>query len=618
MEFKPKYLIKMVLPLLVLLVSALVYLGYSDYRSIRDSAYSQARANLNVAKKYLDQNYIAATNQLFLLSEILKGTENIPAFLDAANYLVNNQNKFLEIGLLVDSDYYGTDGFRLSGIDERVKHRPWYSDEQQSGDIYLSDFYHSNSTKKWCVALVSKLAIPGKNNVRIMIEFDAGAMSDDLSGLKTMKNGYVYAVEPNTKRVVIHPDKTRLGVDSVSIDPELLTTIMAGDGNGSISSYQYDNQYKFSVYDTNNRFNWVLLSGTNNSEIASNALKMGAVGGTLLVIVFFILLAGYLHTRVHQVGGQLIEAQEFDELHEQLSALLNDTMGSSRVYLFVMNANEGVLEETYHNLRANVPADLLCRIAGCQQLGRFCKPEQDDIVRRIAPSEPCIRLPLVNSARLEGNQRTASQLIGVLYICQPGVAYPFFAKMIANYTLSALNQILLTQHIRSEDQMTGLKNKNSLRQHMDQKLADSTTGYFLAMIDVDDFKSVNDTYGHLLGDEVILNIASQMKHSFPAQAVLCRYGGEEFAVLMEAPDAETALKTLDDFRAKVEASRIEVNEGTSCAITVSIGVAPLRKGMESTISSADRALYQAKSQGKNQVLSAEMCSIGTETAAVTA
>ncbi|MEL6117295.1 diguanylate cyclase [Photobacterium sp. SP02] len=618
MEFKPKYLIKMVLPLLVLLVSALVYLGYSDYRSIRDSAYSQARANLNVAKKYLDQNYIAATNQLFLLSEILKGAENIPAFLDAANYLVNNQNKFLEIGLLVDSDYYGTDGFRLSGIDERVKHRPWYSDEQQSGDIYLSDFYHSNSTKKWCVALVSKLAIPGKNNVRIMIEFDAGAMSDDLSGLKTMKNGYVYAVEPNTKRVVIHPDKTRLGVDSVSIDPELLTTIMAGDGNGSISSYQYDNQYKFSVYDTNNRFNWVLLSGTNNSEIASNALKMGAVGGTLLVVVFFILLAGYLHTRVHQVGGQLIEAQEFDELHEQLSALLNDTMGSSRVYLFVMNANEGVLEETYHNLRANVPADLLCRIAGCQQLGRFCKPEQDDIVRRIAPSEPCIRLPLVNSARLEGNQRTASQLIGVLYICQPGVAYPFFAKMIANYTLSALNQILLTQHIRSEDQMTGLKNKNSLRQHMDQKLADSTTGYFLAMIDVDDFKSVNDTYGHLLGDEVILNIASQMKHSFPAQAVLCRYGGEEFAVLMEAPDAETALKTLDDFRAKVEASRIEVNEGTSCAITVSIGVAPLRKGMESTISSADRALYQAKSQGKNQVLSAEMCSIGTETAAVTA
>lgn len=618
MEFKPKYLIKMVLPLLVLLVSALVYLGYSDYRSIRDSAYSQARANLNVAKKYLDQNYIAARNQLFLLSEILKGAENIPAFLDAANYLVNNQNKFLEIGLLVDSEYYGTDGFRLSGIDERVKHRPWYSDEQQSGDIYLSDFYHSNSTKKWCVALVSKLAIPGKNNVRIMIEFDAGAMSDDLSGLKTMKNGYVYAVEPNTKRVVIHPDKTRLGVDSVSIDPELLTTIMAGDGNGSISSYQYDNQYKFSVYDTNNRFNWVLLSGTNNSEIASNALKMGAVGGTLLVIVFFILLAGYLHTRVHQVGGQLIEAQEFDELHEQLSALLNDTMGSSRVYLFVMNANEGVLEETYHNLRANVPADLLCRIAGCQQLGRFCKPEQDDIVRRIAPSEPCIRLPLVNSARLEGNQRTASQLIGVLYICQPGVAYPFFAKMIANYTLSALNQILLTQHIRSEDQMTGLKNKNSLRQHMDQKLADSTTGYFLAMIDVDDFKSVNDTYGHLLGDEVILNIASQMKHSFPAQAVLCRYGGEEFAVLMEAPDAETALKTLDYFRAKVEASRIEVNEGTSCAITVSIGVAPLRKGMESTISSADRALYQAKSQGKNQVLSAEMCLIGTETAAVTA
>lgn len=618
MDFKPKYLIKMVLPLFVLLVSALVYLGYSDYRSIRDSAYSQAQANLNVAKKYLDQNYIAATNQLFLLSEILKGADNIPAFLDAANYVVKNQNKFLEIGLLVDSDYYGTDGFRLSGIDERVKRRPWYSHDQKTGDIFLSDFYHSNSTKKWCIAMVAKLALPGKNNVRIMIELDAGAMSDDLSGLKTMKNGYVYAVEPNTKRVVIHPDKTRLGVDSVSIDPELLTTIKAGEGSGNIPSYEYDNQYKFSVYDTNNRFNWVLLSGTNNSEIAANALRIGVVGGALLTVVFIILLGGYLHTRVHQVGGQLIEAQEFDELHEQLSALLNDTMGSSRVYLFVMNTREGVLEETYHNLRAKVPADLLCRIAGCQQLGRFCKPEQDDIVRLIAPSEPCIRLPLVNCARRHDTQHTASQLIGVLYICQPGVAYPFFAKMIANYTLSALNQLLLTQHIRSEDQMTGLKNKNSLRHHMDQKLMDSTAGYFLAMIDVDDFKSINDTYGHLIGDEVILNIASQMKHSFQPQAVLCRYGGEEFAVLMEAPDQETALKTLDDFRAKVEGSRITVHEGRSFAITVSIGFAPLRQGMESTISSADRALYQAKSQGKNQVISADMCLIGTETEAVTA
>ncbi|UIP29055.1 diguanylate cyclase [Photobacterium sp. TLY01] len=618
MEFKPKYLIKMVLPLLVLLVSALVYLGYSDYRAIRDSAYSQAQANLNVAKKYLDQNYIAATNQLFLLSAILKGAENIPAFLDAANYVVNNQNKFLEIGLLVDSDYYGTDGFHLSGIDERVKRRPWYSDKQQSGDIFLSDLYHSNSTKKWCVALVSKLTLPGKNDVRIMIEFDAGAMSDDLSGLKTMKNGYLYAIEPKTSRVVIHPDKARLGVDSVSINPELLTQVLAGEAQGSIPSYQYDNQYKFSVYDTHNRFNWVLLSGTNNSEIAANALRIGVVGGALMTVVFIILLAGYLHTRVHQVGGQLIEAQEFDELHEQLSALLNDTMGSSRIYLFVMNTREGLLEEAYHHIRADVPADLLCRIAGCQQLGRFCRPEQDEIVRLIAPSEPCIRLPLVNSARADDSQQAGSRLIGVLYICQPGLAYPFFAKMIANYTLSALNQLLLTQHIRSEDQMTGLKNKNSLRQHMEQKLTDGATGYFLAMIDVDDFKSVNDTYGHLLGDQVILNVASQMKRSFPPQAVLCRYGGEEFAVLMEAPDQETALKTLDDFRAKVEGSLITVHEGRSFAITVSIGFAPLRQGMESTISSADRALYQAKSQGKNQVLSADMCLIGTETEAVTA
>ncbi|UTM58426.1 sensor domain-containing diguanylate cyclase [Photobacterium sp. CCB-ST2H9] len=602
MDFKPKYLINLVLPLFMLLIATLVYIGYSDYKTIRDSAYSQARANISVAQEYLNQHYTAANNQLYLLSEILQDEEDIPTFLTAAQYVVDHQNKFQEVGLLIDSTYYGTNQLKLEEIADKVRRRPWYDKAQQSGVTFLSPFYRSNSTKKWCVALTRTLEIPGKEDVRIVIELDASAMSQDLSGLKTMKDGYVFAVESESGHVVIHPDPSRLGTASVSLTPTILDEILKGEQAGEIPSYAYQDQYKFSVYETNQRFGWVLLSGTRNQEITANALKLGVVGGTLLALLFFILLVGYLHSRIHQLGGRLLDALEFEDLHRQLSKLLSDTIGCSRVYLFVMNEKEGVLEEPHHQLRAEVPTDLFCRLSGCQQLGRDCQPEQDGIVSQIASSAPCIRLPLVNTAR--SGHFPSNQLVGILYICKPGLAYRFFVKMIVNYTLNALNQLLLTQHIRSEDQMTGLKNKNYLRKQMEQRLAETQDQYYLAMIDIDDFKSINDTYGHLFGDKVILMIAALMKRSFRANSVLCRYGGEEFAVLMSASDCEVARERLEAFRTSVEGQKIRVAD-KSCSITVSIGFALLEEGMESTISQADKALYRVKSQGKNQVFYAE-------------
>ncbi|KDM90519.1 sensor domain-containing diguanylate cyclase [Photobacterium galatheae] len=602
MDFKPKYLINLVLPLFVLLIATLVYIGYSDYKAIRESAYSQARANISVAQDYLNQHYTAANNQLYLLSEILQDKEDIATFLTAAQYVVDHQNKFLEVGLLMDSTYYGTNRLKFEDVADRVRHRPWYAEAQQSGATFLSPFYRSNSTKKWCVALTRALEVPGKGDVRIVIELDASAMSEDLSSLRTMKDGYVFAVESESGQVVIHPDPSRLGTASVSLSPDILDDILNGEQAGEIPSYAYQDEYKFSVYETNQRFGWVLLSGTRNQEITANALKLGVVGGTLLAMLFFILLVGYLHSRVHQTGGQLLEALEFEDLHLQLTKLLKNTIGCSQVYLFVMNEKEGVLEEPHHHLRVAVPTDLFCRLSGCQQLGRDCQPEQDLIVRQISPNVPCIRLPLVNTAR-SGHIPT-NQLVGVLYICQPGMAYPFFVKMIVNYTLSALNQLLLTQHIRSEDQMTGLKNKNYLRKQMEQRLAETQAQYYLAMIDIDDFKSINDTYGHLFGDKVILMIAALMKRGFRANSVLCRYGGEEFAVLMAASDIDEAKERLEAFRASVAGQKIRVSD-KSCSITVSVGFALLQEGMESTISQADKALYRVKSQGKNQVFDAE-------------
>lgn len=121
---------------------------------------------------------------------------------------------------------------------------------------------------------------------------------------------------------------------------------------------------------------------------------------------------------------------------------------------------------------------------------------------------------------------------------------------------------------------------------------------WLAVVDVDHFKLVNDRFGHLYGDEVLILIANLMQSSFRAQDRVFRFGGEEFVVLLRSTTLENAQKIIDRFRAAVEASVFpQVGK-----VTVSVGFVAIN-AWESpvvTLGHADQALYYAKSHGRNQ------------------
>ena len=119
------------------------------------------------------------------------------------------------------------------------------------------------------------------------------------------------------------------------------------------------------------------------------------------------------------------------------------------------------------------------------------------------------------------------------------------------------------------------------------------------MLDVDHFKLINDSQGHLFGDEVLLLLAQQMTDSFRENDLLFRYGGEEFAMVLMDIEAEQAQQTLDRFRERIAAYDFPgVNQ-----VTVSIGYTLFDKrlSMEELISQADTALYYAKTTGRNAV-----------------
>lgn len=124
--------------------------------------------------------------------------------------------------------------------------------------------------------------------------------------------------------------------------------------------------------------------------------------------------------------------------------------------------------------------------------------------------------------------------------------------------------------------------------------------YWLGMLDIDFFKRVNDNFGHLIGDEVLLLVARIMRRSFRFHDRLYRFGGEEFVVLMRCPDAQTAHLVFNRFRMNMEAYEFpQVGH-----ITVSVGISQLLTSDTPTqsLDRADQAVYAAKESGRNRVV----------------
>jgi diguanylate cyclase (GGDEF)-like protein len=125
----------------------------------------------------------------------------------------------------------------------------------------------------------------------------------------------------------------------------------------------------------------------------------------------------------------------------------------------------------------------------------------------------------------------------------------------------------------------------------------------IAMVDIDHFKKVNDSYGHQAGDRVLQEVAQLVQRTIGAGGVVCRYGGEEFAVFFSQRQAAGVKEVMEGVRTKIEQSTIDIGKRT-IKVTVSCGIcerSDLSQPMSAVLASADKALYRAKGGGRNQV-----------------
>ena len=121
--------------------------------------------------------------------------------------------------------------------------------------------------------------------------------------------------------------------------------------------------------------------------------------------------------------------------------------------------------------------------------------------------------------------------------------------------------------------------------------------------DIDFFKKVNDTYGHAVGDRVLIEIANLIRQDLANPDVVCRWGGEEFVVMLVGSTYGEAVDVAEKIRKKIEAMRIPLDNSSELQITMSFGVEEHQRGesVDETVSKADKALYVAKSKGRNRV-----------------
>jgi diguanylate cyclase (GGDEF)-like protein len=127
----------------------------------------------------------------------------------------------------------------------------------------------------------------------------------------------------------------------------------------------------------------------------------------------------------------------------------------------------------------------------------------------------------------------------------------------------------------------------------------------LLMVDIDHFKTINDSHGHLVGDTVLREVGSLLHASVRAVDVVARYGGEEFVIILPETPIEGALVFAERLRETIERHGFAGRGGTGLRITTSIGAAtfpsPHVHSTEDLFARADEALYRAKSSGRNQV-----------------
>jgi len=245
-------------------------------------------------------------------------------------------------------------------------------------------------------------------------------------------------------------------------------------------------------------------------------------------------------------------------------------------------------------------------------LSDYNMPRMDgkEFLQKLRQEFSMIDLPFI-VVSADNNESTVAQFLKLEandYLKKPFVKEELVCRI--NNTLDMLDMYDKVRDSVNIDALTELYNRHYMHE-ISEKLLEMSKRYdhklSLAIFDIDFFKKINDTYGHLAGDIVLKFFASNLRHRVRESDIVIRYGGEEFIVIFPQTDIRKAFIVVEYIRKHIEEIKVEIDSKKMISITISAGIAEYNKNetLEQLIGRADKALYLAKESGRNRVEMAE-------------
>jgi two-component system, cell cycle response regulator len=233
-------------------------------------------------------------------------------------------------------------------------------------------------------------------------------------------------------------------------------------------------------------------------------------------------------------------------------------------------------------------------------------------IRKVGATSQYVYIILLTSKEGRQNMLEAMEAGADDYLVKPFDESELKARLMVGKRILSLQDELVAaresmRHAATHDSLTGLLNRGEIFDLLERELERARRDrqkLSVILADIDHFKNVNDTHGHLFGDEALREIARRMHAKLRMYDGVGRYGGEEFLLVLPNCDLAAAVERANELRLTI-ASQPVVSQSVEEAITMSMGVAVSdctgRKEVEKLLSRADKALYQAKKSGRNRV-----------------
>ncbi len=350
---------------------------------------------------------------------------------------------------------------------------------------------------------------------------------------------------------------------------------------------------------TSKEYAWILASHVPEAVIHAKKARRWRIGllqyGVLLLILIPLTLA---FTWAH------VRRRAADSLVERLEQRMRDITQSLAVGLFVLDQNG-------HLSMMNPQAE---RLLGWTE-EELCGEDVHDLIRKAVERDEAE----VDNIFLEQMHRTDDALFQHKNGSSFHVSYAVSPLMIGSQAVGSvvsfqdiserkqMEQEL--ERMATRDDLTGLHNRRELNRRLEDELRRAERyeqQFSIWMLDIDHFKSINDTYGHQIGDRVLENLALNLVRMLRDTDVVARYGGEEFTVILPHTSLEQSQKMAERVCISVAGMTFDLDGSDELSITISVGVAAYPQHgatVDELINTADQGLYAAKQGGRNRVCS---------------